>query len=217
LPRRDLYVSPLHALHFDDGSACGMLVPAAALVNGVGILRCPGYGAVRYFHVELDAHDIIFAEGTPAETFVNCDCRDMFENAAEFAALYGNDPVRPAFCAPRVEQGFLLQALHRSLAGRPRPPVAPGALWGHIERIEDGLIEGWAMDVANPLVPVELELVDGTGAIARVLANRYRGDLVRAGLADGRCAFGARLPPGAALKNIRRAADGAVLPRAMAG
>src|SRR5271154_1086573 len=43
---------------------------------------------LEYFHIELDSHDVILAEGTPAETYIECDNRLMFHNAAEFPALY---------------------------------------------------------------------------------------------------------------------------------
>ena len=77
-----LVVSPLHALLID-----AMLVPAAALVNGATILRHDTC-AVHYFHIELDRHNAIFAEGTPAETFMDHDCRAMFENAWEYRNRY---------------------------------------------------------------------------------------------------------------------------------
>ena len=53
------------------------------------------------------------------------------------------------------------------------------------------------MDRANPMAPVELEvLVDGE-IVATVLANRYRVDLDRAGLAGGRCGFTVAMPASA--------------------
>ena len=46
------------------------------------------------------------AEGAAAETFVDCDSRAMFENAAEFARLYPNDTATQwTYCAPRIEDG----------------------------------------------------------------------------------------------------------------
>lgn len=46
------------------------------------------------------------AEGTPAESYVECDNRGMFHNGGEFAALYPDDaPVPWQFCAPRAARG----------------------------------------------------------------------------------------------------------------
>jgi len=67
------------------------------------------------------------------------------------------------------------------------------------------------MDRANPDTPIELEvLVDGE-IVGTVLANRYRPDLDRAGLADGRCAFSLTMPASAqhvSQVSVRRASDG---------
>lgn len=44
-----------------------VLVPAKDLVNNSTIRRIEGE-AVEYFHILLDSHDLIFAEGTIAES-----------------------------------------------------------------------------------------------------------------------------------------------------
>src|SRR5216684_4664074 len=88
-----------HALHID-----GVLVPAGLLVNGATINQVERIGRLEYFHIELDTHEVILAEGAPAESFVDCDNRGMFQNGEEFARLYPGD-ARPdwEFCAPRLE------------------------------------------------------------------------------------------------------------------
>ncbi len=101
VPARDLSVSPEHALYID-----GALVPARHIVNGATIVQAENAERVEYFHIELAEHDVVFAEGAPAETFVDCDNRLMFQNGAEFAALYPQDE-RPRwqFCVKRLEWG----------------------------------------------------------------------------------------------------------------
>jgi hypothetical protein len=67
LPRRDLLVSPGHALWLD-----GLLVQAGALVNGAGIVREVAMPPVfTYWHVELDMHALLLAEGAATESFVD--------------------------------------------------------------------------------------------------------------------------------------------------
>lgn len=113
-PRRDLCLSAKHALCLD-----GLLVPVECLVNRRSIRRCDCPEEIEYFHIELDSHDVIFAEGAAAETFVDCDTRGIFHNAHEFALLYpGEEPPRWAFCAPRVEAGRELDAVRRRLLAR---------------------------------------------------------------------------------------------------
>src|SRR5207245_9141655 len=66
VPRRDLFVSPLHAMFLD-----GILIPASPLVNGLSIVQAEAVDEVAYFHLELETHDVILAEGAPSETFVD--------------------------------------------------------------------------------------------------------------------------------------------------
>jgi Hint domain len=65
VPQRDLYLSPSHALYLD-----GVLVCVGGLVNNCSIVRCSKGDADRlsYFHLELEDHQVIFAEGALVET-----------------------------------------------------------------------------------------------------------------------------------------------------
>ena len=112
LPRRDLLVSPKHAMFID-----GALIPAACLVNGTSIVLERDCSRVDYVHVELARHDIILAEGAPSETFLDDDSRSMFHNARDYAALYPDAPEPAHYCALRVESGHMLEAIRRRLAG----------------------------------------------------------------------------------------------------
>jgi autotransporter-associated beta strand protein len=99
VPARDLWVSPGHALYLD-----GVLVPAQLLVNGLTITQAEAVKRVEYFHLEFEGHEIVFAEGAPAESYVESDNRQGFHNAHEFAELYPDD-ARPSCrdCALRVK------------------------------------------------------------------------------------------------------------------
>ena len=109
LPRRDLLVSPAHAMLLD-----GMLIPAEALVNGLSITRVATMERVDYIHVELNQHDAILAEGAPSETFLDDDSRNLFHNAHEHAALYPHETyATPCWCAPRVTHGHALEQVRQ--------------------------------------------------------------------------------------------------------
>ena len=123
LPRRDLLVSPEHAMFLD-----GVLVPAKLLVNGETVVQETGLATVDYFHVELDSHDVLLAEDAPSESFVDCDSRGMFQNAHTFA---GTAP-RWSFCAPRVEDGPVLARIRDRLRPR-RSAAALSTVRGHLD------------------------------------------------------------------------------------
>ncbi len=212
MPHRDLRLSPMHALLLDDA-----LVPAAALVNGVSILREEEVAPVSYFHIELEDHDIVFAEGAPAETYVDDASRMLFDNADEYAELYGAWTKPGSFATPRIEEGIQIAALRHRLAARAGLVVsaASGKLLGHAERITDGVLEGWAIDQANPAEAVSLEVFADGESVGSVIANRYRVDLDHAGLAGGRGGFTLALPAAItslAQISLHRATDGTTLP-----
>lgn len=217
MPARDLYVSAMHSLYIDD-----VLVPAVALLNGRSILRADIPGTVEYFHIELEGHHVILAEGLPAESFIDDDSRAIFDNAYEYEMLYGEGPTIQRL-APRIEEGHIVETIRRRIAARAGVEQAvrsaPGEILGHVERLDDGMLEGWVLDKANDTAPVELEvLVDGE-IIGRSIANRYRTDLDHAGLAGGRCAFTMAMPAAAASLDqvqVRVVATGTALRNAVA-
>ncbi len=210
LPVRDLKVSPQHGMLID-----GAMVPAAALVTGVSSVRDEAPGAITYFHIELDGHEAILAEGAATETFVDNNSRALFDNADEYNLIYGTAAPRPAE-QPRLEEGFQLAAIRRRLAeiaGIPAGPAACGPVAGHLERIADGMLQGWLVDtVGTDAVEAEV-LVDGE-VVGRVVANRYRGDLDQAGVRGGRGGFSIALPASAERLeqvSLRRVIDGQIL------
>ncbi|MDY6885729.1 MAG: Hint domain-containing protein [Pseudomonadota bacterium] len=83
LPSKNLYVSPDHAMLID-----GVLIQASALVNQQNIAFTPLDHDFCYYHIELEEHDIIFANNSATETYVDVATRKKFDNFAEFEALY---------------------------------------------------------------------------------------------------------------------------------
>jgi glycosyltransferase involved in cell wall biosynthesis len=194
----------------------GVLIPAALLTNGHSIVQVQSVDQVDYFHLELDSHDVIVAEGALSESYVEDGNRGMFHNAREYAALYPDAAAAPAglYCAPRLEDGELLEAIRRRLSGAPAAPAAQAKLTGWLDRVERGQIVGWAQDGAEP---VHLRIVVDGATIGDVVADLPRPDVQAANGGALRCGFAytipGGLPPGGAhMIAVQRSADGAALP-----
>ena len=210
VPHTDLVVSPGHAMWVN-----GQWVPAWRLVNGVTITQAEVVAEISYHHVELHQHGVLFANGAPAESFLDdTGFRRQFHNAAEFDALYPDTtPVLPQ--QQRLEDGFALQAIQDRLAARAGmqlcvEPVGP--LQGYVDETGPDRICGWAQDGDSPGEPVALEIsIDGVPVLC-VLANAYRADLRQAGIGSGCHAFDVEWPgERVGAVTVRRVTDGAVL------
>ncbi len=100
VPHADLFVTKTHALLID-----GVLVAAGNLINGTTITRYDAreLDELEFFHIKLELHDVIYAEGAPCETLLNVD-----ENAANFAEYLREYGVttKETPCAPLLGYGW---------------------------------------------------------------------------------------------------------------
>jgi hypothetical protein len=154
-PFRDLSVSPEHCLYLGAG-----LIPARFLVNGASIVQRATLEPVEYFHIELERHGVIFADGAAAETYrENAGNRAAFENGRGMAAR----ECEP--CAPLVWGGVELDRIRRALA-------AEAAALGFATTDDPGLVlvadgvavaasavEGDVWRFSLPAAPATLRLV----------------------------------------------------------
>ena len=83
-----MYLSPKHSLFID-----GFLIPVEWLVNGksITLATLDDRDVIDYFHIELETHEVVFAEGAAAETMLIKDDREDFANFVEYERLYGID------------------------------------------------------------------------------------------------------------------------------
>jgi hypothetical protein len=118
VPARDLLLSPDHAM-FSDGA----LVPIKYLINGTTIAQQDRRTQVHYFHVELDRHDVVLAEGLEVESYLDTGDRNMFANGGGPVVLHPDFSQRTweaAGYAPLVVTGVELDRLRRQLQSRTR-------------------------------------------------------------------------------------------------
>jgi hypothetical protein len=112
IPLRDLFVTEAHAVFLDD-----VLIPVGSLLNGKTISHDShsGTDTLEYFHIALDRHDVIDAEGAACESW--------------------RDPQVQA-CAPLLE----FQGRRSEIFSRLRSAIAPVADWRQpLDLIRDGL------------------------------------------------------------------------------
>jgi hypothetical protein len=113
VPHSDLRVTKGHALYID-----GALIPVEFLINHRSIMWDDQAQEVALYHIELETHDVILANGAPAESYRDDGNRWLFRNANSGWHLLPQEP-----CAPVLTGGPLVDAIWWRLLARtgPRP------------------------------------------------------------------------------------------------
>lgn len=124
LPRRSLTVSPQHRILIANRVAermfdtAAILVPAKDLVGSFGIIQLPPTEPAEYWHLLLDGHHVVQAEGAWAETL-----------------FPGEEALKGLACAAREE----ILTLFPQLAARPArlcfPPAYPLLRGARVQRM----------------------------------------------------------------------------------
>lgn len=112
VPHRDLWVSPDHCLLVDD-----VLVPAKLLINATSITQEIRAEPFEYFHIELERHDVVLAEGMLCETYREDGNRQMFlEPGTAAIAPAGASGAKP--CYPPHYSGAVYEGIYQKLRSR---------------------------------------------------------------------------------------------------
>jgi hypothetical protein len=114
VPERDLLLSPRHAVYVG-----GNLFKAHALINGATVVQERHARFVTYHHIELEAHDIVMAEGLPTESYLDTGKRNAFEGEGSLI-LHPDFKTQDyvTLCAPLIRTGDRLQKLRQHLLTR---------------------------------------------------------------------------------------------------
>jgi hypothetical protein len=186
VPHRDLRVTKGHSLYLDD-----VLIPVEYLVNHRSIMWDDLAQEVALYHIELATHDVLVADGAPAESYRDDGNRWLFQNTNSGWALPPQEP-----CAPVLTGGPVVDAAWRRLLERagPRPglvltddPDMHALADG--ERLDVTRRVGEAYVIHLPTVPSVLHIVSLAAAPAelglardpRVLGVALRRLVVRQG------------------------------------
>jgi T5SS/PEP-CTERM-associated repeat protein/uncharacterized repeat protein (TIGR03803 family) len=112
MPKRALTLSPDHAVYVNE-----VLVPVKHLINGTTIAQVK-VDRVTYYHVELPRHDVLYADGMPAESYLDVGDRSNFANGGSVVRLHIDlaHHWEAGGCAPLVIYGPELEGV-RALVG----------------------------------------------------------------------------------------------------
>ncbi len=81
-PFEDLYVSPGHRIARLTDDNTQTIIQACYLVNGTTIIRDTSCSEVTYYHIELDQHSTVIANGIDAESYEDVNNRATFTHVA---------------------------------------------------------------------------------------------------------------------------------------
>ena len=115
VPHSDLRITKGHALYIDN-----VLIPVECLVNHRSIMWDDHAQEVELYHIELETHDVMLANGAPAESYRDDGNRWLFQNAHDGWDLSPKEP-----CAPVLTGGPIVDKVWRRLLERagPRPGI----------------------------------------------------------------------------------------------
>jgi hypothetical protein len=123
-PKRDLLLSPDHAVFLED-----VLIPVRHLIDGRTVVQIECQ-VMTYYHIELPRHDVVLADGLPAESYLEAGARDAFANVSGVVQLHPQfEPPRDHYAmlwelhgyAPLVVAGKPLERVRRTIASCARP------------------------------------------------------------------------------------------------
>ena len=161
LPSRDLRVSKGHSLYLD-----GALIPVECLVNHRSIVWDDRAQRVRLYHIELETHDVLLANGAAAESYRDDGNRWLFDTANIGWDLPAQDP-----CAPLLTGGPIVDAVWRRLLDRAGPrPGQPLTDDPDLQLLADGVrvdavrrsADAWVFRLAHP--PATLRILSRSAA-----------------------------------------------------
>jgi hypothetical protein len=100
----DLLMSPSHAINLE-----GSLIESGALIDHASVERVGEWNApeLTYFNLELDQHELIWANGVATESYfssyrTNGFSRQSWDNYSEYVALYGEGELMQELDMPRI-------------------------------------------------------------------------------------------------------------------
>jgi hypothetical protein len=172
LPRRDLFLSPGHAVCVNVMDE--VFVPVCELINGATIVPAE-MDEVTYWHVELESHDVLLAEGLPCESYLEMGNRAFFgREYGHLATIDGMRASEAAYARPFVDKGPVIEAIRQRLTAR-----AETLGWSRVEDVDLHLVvDGERIepeidgDLARFIFPAEAK---GATLVSRTFSPAWSG------------------------------------------
>jgi hypothetical protein len=157
-PHADLRVTKAHSLYIDD-----VLIPVEFLVNHRSIIWDERAQELEIYHVELESHDVLFANGVPAESYRDDGNRWLFQNANPGWEAAPQEPYAPVLTGGPVVDAAWRRLLDRSGA-RPGFPLTNDPDL-HL------LVDGVRVDATQRCRGVHVFDLPGTSADIRIVSR----------------------------------------------
>ncbi|WP_410209982.1 Hint domain-containing protein [Aquirhabdus sp.] len=113
LPYADLYLSPRHSICIK-ASHEEVLIPVENLINDITVKQV-SMDEVTYWHVELESHDVLIANGLPSESYLDCGNRSEFAKHHGILNLDWENAIPGHHCHPVIESGPMLEQVKAQL------------------------------------------------------------------------------------------------------
>ena len=141
-PHSDLWLSPDHAVLAD-----GVLIPIRYLINGATIVQ-ESVAEVSYYHVELAradgaaVHDVVLAQGLPAESYLDTGNRAAFANGGPAVLLHPDFACNAwqSGCAPLVLEGPVVESVRVELQAQATTLGHSLSTDPHLHLVVDGAV-----------------------------------------------------------------------------
>ena len=121
MPNQDLHVTKAHSFYID-----GVLIPVEFLVNHRTIIWDDRAQEVEIYHVELASHDVLIANGAPAESYRDDGNRWLFQNGNERWGMPAQQPYAQVLTGGPVVDEVWARLLDRA-GPRNLPPMTGDA------------------------------------------------------------------------------------------
>jgi hypothetical protein len=178
MPSLDLLISSKHAILINEN-----LVPAECLLNGKFIYRDYSEDNLQYYHIELDTHEIIYANELLVESYIDHNNRTGFDNYNIYKSInIKNQIMKDNNRYERLNNGIYIIRISDSIYRRYFfiNKKIYESFKITIDELNPSFVRGWAFRLNEPNMPLYLYALDGNDILGYAIAYEERVDVYAA-------------------------------------